>query len=144
MSESEYSRTVKWLSRVRELERRIEARTEQAERLRQSLLPGAAMGGGMPRGGGSDWTDRAAAAIEIERDIAAEIRRLRRAREEIVRAIEDVPDGDQRTVLDMRYIGGYRVGRIAAELHYDRTWVWRLHNRGVMTVARMRRAAGSL
>ena len=33
MSESEYSRTVKWLSRARELERRIEARTEQAERL---------------------------------------------------------------------------------------------------------------
>lgn len=138
MSESEYSRTVKWLSRARELERRIEARTEQAERLRQSLLPGAASGGGMPRGSGADWTDRAAAAIEIERDIAAELRRLRRAREEIVRAIEDVPDGDQRTVLDMRYIGGYKFARIAGRLHYDRTWVWRLHNRGVMAVARMR------
>lgn len=135
MHADDYNKVVAWLGRSLELEHRIRARDEQAARLRQSLMPRAVGVSGMPGGGRSDWTERMAAALDIEQDIADEVRRLRQARAEIVSAIDAVPDADQRTVLEMRYLCGYRVGRIAARLHYDRTWVWRLHNRGVAAVA---------
>ncbi len=136
MSDRDYEDTVRWLSRARELERRIELRSEQAERLRQSLMPGAARGDGAPGSKPADWTDRANAAMEIEQEIAGEIRRLRRVRAEIVRAIERVEDENQRTVLELRYIAGLRFEKIAARMSYDRTWVWKLHKRGVMAVAK--------
>ena len=133
----DFDGTVRWLERARELERRIQLRNEQAERIRQALLPGASKVTGMPRGGGGDWTDRVATVVELEKEIAGEIDEMRRARGEIVRAIEAVDDADQRTVLEMRYLAGRRFDAIAREMHYDRTWIWEIHKRGVGAVAQI-------
>ena len=133
----DFDSTVRWLERAQELERRIQLRNEQAERIRQTLLPGASKATGMPRGSGGDWTDRIAAVVELEKEIAGEIDEMRRVRREIVRAIEAVGDTDQRTVLEMRYLTGRRFDAIAREMHYDRTWIWEIHKRGVGEVERI-------
>ncbi len=71
------------------------------------------------------------AVVGLEKEIAGEIVEMRRVRGEIVRAIEAVEDADQRTVLEMRYLAGWRFDAIAREMHYDRTWILEIHKRGV-------------
>lgn len=139
MRDEGYRRTVRWLMRAQELERRIALRVEEAERLRLRIMPGASVaGGGAKSRGSGDWTDRLAAAMEIEDDIRREIRSLRRTRQEIVRTIGQVRNGEQRQVLEQRYLGGKKFDEIARALHYERTWVWRTHAQGVAAVKRQR------
>ena len=70
------------------------------------------------------------AVVELEKEIAGEIDEMRRVRGEIVRVIDAVDDADQRTMLEMRYLAGWRFDAIAREMHYDRTWIWEIHKRG--------------
>ena len=82
--------------------------------------------------------DRLSGAVARIADAAAEIEQqiLQReaVRREIEAAIEKVPDGAQRVLLEYRYLAGYKWEKIAVELNYDYRWVLRLHGRALHAI----------
>ena len=118
-----------WLGRVRYIDRRVEAKSEQVMRLRARLEGRRAVISDMPRGGvGGDWTDIVAKIQELEDEINAEIDRLIDTRRDVVRAIDSLPDERMRTLLELRYLNGWGWQRIADALHYERRWILALHS----------------
>nr|DAL51010.1 MAG TPA_asm: Protein of unknown function (DUF722) [Caudoviricetes sp.] len=87
---------------------------------------------GMPGGGGGDiMTDGVAKLIEVEQEINDRIDALIALRREIEGCIRAVDSSAQRRVLRLRYIEGMTWERVALEMHYERTQVWRLHGRAL-------------
>ena len=87
---------------------------------------------GMPGGGGGDtMTDVIARLIELEGEINDRIDALIALRREIEGCIRTVDSSAQRRVLRLRYIEGMTWERVALEMHYERTQVWRLHGRAL-------------
>lgn len=87
---------------------------------------------GMPGGGGGDtMTDGIAKLIEVEGEINDRIDALIALRREIEGCIRTVDSSAQRRVLRLRYIEGMTWERVALEMHYERTQVWRLHGRAL-------------
>ena len=87
---------------------------------------------GMPGGGGGDiMTDGVAKLIEVEQEINDRIDALIALRREIEGCIRTVDSSAQRRVLRLRYIEGMTWERVALEMHYERTQVWRLHGRAL-------------
>lgn len=116
-----------WLGRVQYIDRRIEAKAEQAMRIRARLEGRRAILSDMPRGGSGDWTDALANLIALEQEIDQEIDGLIIARREIVKTIDALPDERMRTLLELRYLNGWGWQRVADALHYDRRSVTNLH-----------------
>lgn len=122
----------RYLDDIRSLNLRISARHEQLMRLRARLEPGAARLTGMPGGGKAlDWTELSAAAMELESEIAGEIRQLTDMRRERLETIESVEDGTLRTLLELRYISCLTFREIGEKMHYDPNWAFRLHYRAL-------------
>ena len=63
----------------------------------------------------------------LERDIVAEVKRLRRKQRQIARQIEAVEDDRYRTILHDRYVLCRKWEDIADTMGVDVRWVYRLH-----------------
>lgn len=68
--------------------------------------------------------------------ISAEHKRKAAILEEVTDVIERVPDEKLRTVLTMRYIKMCQWEEIAKAMHYDRSWVVRIHGDALLCVAK--------
>lgn len=117
-----------YLEQARDLDARIARRSEERERIMARLT--GARGGeltGMPRGGKHDWTDAAAAVVDLTRELDEEIRRLCELKKEIARVINGVEDRRYRRLLELRYRTYQTWEQIAQEMHYEPRWVYQLH-----------------
>ena len=118
-----------------QIDRRIERRCEERERLMAKLTAGRAANlTGMPRGGRFDWTDAVARLVEMDNEIGAEIMELCRIKREVNAAIDAVEDMRFRRVLELRYRNYLSWPAIAEELGYDVRWVFRLHGQALACV----------
>lgn len=72
-------------------------------------------------------TDGVAAIIELDAEIDRKVDELCEMRREITKQVDKMDSDKQRRVLKLRYISGMTWERIAIEMRYDRTYVWRLH-----------------
>lgn len=125
-----------YLGQVRWLEIEIEAKEAELEKIRTRLESGRLSSlTGMPRGGGSDWTDTAAAMVDLEAQLAAEVERLTCLKMEIHAAIEQVEDPRFRTLLQLRYCNGLTWAAVSEKMGYDRSNVWRLHERALEKIS---------
>lgn len=86
----------------------------------------------IPRAGKTaDWTDVAIKAIDLEREVDADIQALNANRSEIEAIIMRVPDPKARMVLVYRYLRGLSWREISAIMRCDRTTIWRLHSKAI-------------
>lgn len=124
-----------FLRRARAADRLIDEATERVERIRARLESGRMSNiTGMPRGGASDWTDTANALIELERRVNARVRDMCRLKRLAMDAIDQVEEARLREVLELYYLDGYTWEQVAAAMHLDQRWVYRLHGKALLRV----------
>ena len=124
-----------FLSQAWEIDRRIENRIEERERLAARLEAGRSANlDGMPRGGRFDWTNAADRIVEMDAAIAGEISRLCAIKRQVNSAIDAVEDSRLRRILELRYRNYMSWERIAEVTSYDSRHVRRLHGEALLCV----------
>ena len=118
-----------YLWSLRMLDKRIDAKLEQAMRLRaqtecmtSTLDPN--------RGSGRTVRDASSAIdrlVDLEREIDACIDRLVEQRRETMQELGAMQNKTEALVLELRHINGKSWDAIAQQLSYDRVTVWRVH-----------------
>lgn len=118
----------KYLSRPYWIDKRIDRKQEEIDRLRARLTKATANLSGMPRGGsGGDWTDADIEVLEREQAIHAEIIELCRVKREVQEVIDAVEEEPFRTLLELRYRNYLTFEQIAVEMHFSYDYVRHLH-----------------
>lgn len=124
-----------YLSRAWQIDRRIEARIEERERLETLITsPRAAKLTGMPRGGNGDWTNAVIALADLSEVIAHEITDLCRIKREVDEAIEAVEDVRYKRILELRYRCYQSWDNIAKETGYTLRNVHELHGKALLRI----------
>lgn len=128
--------TVKrFLSRPFWIDKRIDRKQEEIDRLRAKLTKSTATLSDMPRGGaGGDWTDADIKVMELEDAIHAEIIELCAIKREVFETIDAVEDERLRTLLELRYRNYLTFERIAVEMSYSYDHVKHLHKEALKAV----------
>lgn len=125
-----------FLRKARHIDRRIDETTERLERMRERLEAGRrATLTDMPRGGGTDWTDIADQAMELERRLHAQAREYVRLKLAAQDAIAQVEDARLREVLELYYIDAMTWDQVAHRMVLDLRWVYRLHGRALLKIS---------
>lgn len=118
----------KFLSRPYWIDKRIDRKQEEIDRLRAKLTKATAKLSDMPRGGsGGDWTDADIEVLEREQAIHAEIIELCRVKREVQEVIDAVEEEPFRTLLELRYRNYLTFEQIAVEMHFSYDYVRHLH-----------------
>lgn len=125
----------KFLSRPYWIDKRIDRKQEEIDRLRAKLTKATATLSDMPRGGsGGDWTDADIKVLEMEDAIHAEIIELCRVKREVFEVIDTVEDDKYRTLLELRYRNYLTFEQIAVEMSYSWRQVMRMHKEALAAV----------
>lgn len=120
-----------YLSQVRDMEVRINAKLEQVWRLRAQASRCTSTLTGMPRGsgGGSRVEEIVARYVELEQEIDASVDRMMALRREVEQVIAAVPNPTHRTLLELRYLNGWTWRMVADKLGQPESTVrGRLHH----------------
>lgn len=124
-----------YLQRGWKLEKRVRAREEQLQALRDRITRvRSAMPVGLAgdrRGPKRDWTDAVDALTDAEGDYVREIAALYGVQREIRDALEAVEPEIYRELLQYRYIYCLDWDAVAEKLDYDRRYVFKLHDRAL-------------
>lgn len=124
-----------FLRRARSVDRRVDEAQERVERLRARLESGRMSSvTGMPRGGGSDWTETADRLIELEQVVNQRTRELVRWKLAAIDAIRGVEESREAEVLELYYIDALTWEQVAQRMALDLRWVYRLHGRALTRV----------
>ena len=124
-----------FLRRARAVDRRVDEATERVERLRARLEAGRMSSvTGMPRGGGSDWTQTADRLIELEQAVNRRTRELVRWKLAAIDAIRAVEEPRLAELLELYYIDGLTWQQVAERMGYEVRTVYRLHGMALMRV----------
>lgn len=123
---------IEFMRQYLEAERRIPMKMERIERLRLKLLPGAQNMSGMPSGGkGADMCDSIAQILAMIERTEQDIARLKRYHDEVIIAINALPESDMRTLMEARYMNGWNWDKIARAIHCDTSTAHRKHGRAL-------------
>ena len=105
---------------------------EQLKELEENKLSIRVTGDGMPHGNGkSDLSGYAAKHDEIERDIIRERYQSVKRFVSVRKAIEEMENEKETTILTYRYLRDYDWDEIARKTGYCLQWVHKLHARGL-------------
>ena len=132
-----------YLGALRYMERRIDAKTEAAARMRARAERITTVLTGMPRGSGSGspMENAAVELADIETDLLREADELRRRRAEATRLLLLMQDERLRTVLDERYLCRMSWQRVARDVFCSYDHVFKLHRRALAEFGRILAAA---
>lgn len=81
-----------------------------------------------------DGSPMSVTASEIERQMMARRHEAERTMQAVMHIIGILPEGDQRRVLELRYLDLMPWERIADRMCYDMTTCWRKHNAAIDTL----------
>lgn len=128
-----------YLLRYRWNKKRIRRLAEQIEELRtRKAYPGSPSLDAMPHGSNpSDLSDYASRLDELERRLGEEQVAADRAALEVIETINRLADEDEKSVLTLYYVRGYRWDRVAVEVSYSWRHVLRLRDQAVKHLARI-------
>ena len=128
-----------YLSGLRYLERRIDAKTEAAMRARARAERITTVLTGMPRGSGSGspMENAAVELADITTELMGEVAELRTRRQEAARLLELMTDERLRTVLEERYLCRMSWQRVARDVFCSYDHVFRLHRRALAEFGRI-------
>lgn len=123
-----------YLGALRYMERRIDAKTEAAARMRARAERIATVLTGMPRGSGSGSPMESAAVelADLETDLMREAAELRERRREAAALLAMMQDERLRTVLDERYLCRMSWQRVARDIYCSYDHVFRLHRQALV------------
>ncbi|MBC2871191.1 sigma-70 family RNA polymerase sigma factor [Bittarella massiliensis] len=126
-----------FLRQYLECEREIEVRAEELARCRcLAVKTTGAIGGERVQGSRKNRLEETIERIvELEEALLEQVERLRGTKEAVDRAIAAVDSGEQRAVLQMRYLAGKNWEETGDALGYSLRHAARLHNLAVKELA---------
>lgn len=123
-----------WMRQLPMIEARIRAREAQIQKYRD-MATRATSSMEATRVSGTGSRSRVESAVvricDLERDVMGDMDELRRYRRDVMAVIQRVPDVRHRDILEMHYITGWSLQRIADEMHYQVRWVQILHGQAL-------------
>ena len=141
---SEYQDILDWLSQAMDINSRIEAKMEQAVRLRAGLGAKVSKLTGMPKAPGvSDWTSVVDRLIALEQEIDEELDALHAARRKLNAVIDGVSTPQLRRLLEYRYFLGLRWKEVASMMHYSVDRIQALHRDALAEIAQKYRSTAN-
>ena len=133
MSKTENEQKIRYLSRYRRLNQRIDRLLEEQGRWRERAMRITPVLSPVPGGGGSGSPierpmDK---VLEIDAEINREIDELQIVRQEIRAVLNQLEDENLELLMEYRYIDGLTWEQIAVKMHYGFQWVCKLHGRAL-------------
>lgn len=133
MPTEEEKQKIRYLSRYRRINARINRLLEEQGRWREIAMRTTPSMSQAPGGGGSGSPierpmDK---VLEIDAEINREIDELQTVRQEIRAALNQLEDENLKLLMEYRYIDGLTWEQIAVKMHYGFQWVCKLHGRAL-------------
>ena len=133
MLKTENEQKIRYLSRYRRLNQRIDRLLEEQGRWREKAMRITPVLSPVPGDGGSGSPierpmDK---VLEIDAEINREIDELQIVRQEIRAALNQLEDENLKLLMEYRYIDGLTWEQIAVKMHYGFQWVCKLHGRAL-------------
>lgn len=127
-------KTKEFLSQYRNAEREITAKLEDIERLRALAEKATQTLSFAPGGGQASRENIIARLADMSREIDEDVKRLAEIKERVQAAIDTVEDGTLRTLLQYRYICGWKWEKLIVKMHYSYAHIFRLHGEALSEV----------
>ena len=136
MATPENELKIRYLSRYRRLNQRIDRLLEEQSRWREMALKITPVLSQTPGGGGSGSPierpmDK---VLEIDVEINREIDELQIVRQEIRAALNQLEDENLKLLMEYRYIDGLTWEQIAVKMNYSYMQICRLHGKALRTI----------
>lgn len=127
---------IRYLSRYRRLNQRIDRLLEEQSRWREMALKITPVLSQTPGGGesGSPIERPMDKVLEIDEEINREIDELQTVRQEIRAALNQLEDENLKLLMEYRYIDGLTWEQIAEKMDYSRQWVTSLHGTALLKI----------
>ena len=125
---------IQYLSRHKNLDRRIERKCEELSRWREratKITPTLSDTPKSPSSGADSIQTAVEHIIELESEINADIDQLTDTRREISEAIQTVKDEKLQLLLEYRYVDGMTWDQIAVKMEYSYMHICRLHGKAL-------------
>lgn len=123
-----------WFRQMPQIEARIRARNSQIRKYRD-MATRATSSTEAARVSGSSSRSRVEEAVvricDLEMDAKEDMEQLRKYRRDVMAVIGRIQDARYRDVLEMHYVTGWSLQRIADEMHYQVRWVQILHGQAL-------------
>ena len=128
--------TKEHLNKMRTLDRLIDSKLEQIDRLRSLAERVTTTLSFTPKGaGGANRTEYCIERIwQLEKEVTEDIDRLVDMKSGIRGAIERVENDKHRMLLEYRYLCGNTWEQIAEKMRIDLRWVYRMHGRALQEI----------
>ena len=126
-----------YLSQARYLDARINSKIKQVDRLNDLATSATSVLTGMPHnpsGSTSRMADTIAKIIDLQDEINHDIDTLVDLKSEIAEAIKAIPDVEQQTILEQRYLCFMPWEKIAVELQFTPRHIFRLHDEALKKI----------
>ena len=126
-----------WLQSAPKLDRRIDRKIEQLERLKSLAERVTTTISDMPRGTSPDphrSENIMLNIVEMEESINADIDQLVDLKRAICREINGLGRQEYQDIIEMRYINGYGWDKIAQEMNYTKRWTLKLHGQALLKI----------
>lgn len=127
---------IRYLSRYRRLNQRIDRLLEEQSRWREMALKITPVLSQTPGGGesGSPIERPMDKVLEIDEEINREIDELQIVRQEIRAALNQLEDENLKLLMEYRYIDGLTWEQIAVKMNYSYMQICRLHGKALRTI----------
>lgn len=137
MSKTENEQKIRYLSRYRRLNERIDRLLEEQGRWQEKAMRITPVLSPVPGGGGSGSPIQRPMdkVLEIDAEINREIDALIDLRRDIQGAIEKVPDENLQLLLTYRYINGLSFEKIAEKMNYCERQIYRKHEEALSWIS---------
>ena len=136
MSKTENEQKIRYLSRYRRLNQRIDRLLEEQGRWREKAMRITPVLSPVPGGGGngSPIERPMDKVLEIDAEINREIDELQIVRQEIRAALNQLEDENLKLLMEYRYIDGLTWEQIAEKMDCSRQWVFSLHGKALQKI----------
>ena len=138
MPTPENEQKIRYLSRYRRLNARIDRLLEEKSRwweLALKITPALSQApGGGGGGSGSPIEQPMDNVVEVDEEINREIDELQIVRQEIRAALNQLEDESLKLLMEYRYIDGLTWEQIAVKMHYGFQWVCKLHGKALSSI----------
>lgn len=127
-----YNEKLAYLRSYRQQEHHIDALLAEAERWRSRAKAMTAHYGTLGGKGGSvGFPGAMEKVLELEAQIGMEIDAIMAQRNAIRAAVQSLSDRRYREVLNLNYLGGLPIHKVAEKLHYEEKYTYKLRRKGV-------------
>ena len=124
-----------YLGQAYRVDLRIRCKMEQVQSLRELAVKASSTLSDMPKGSGyTSKADIVAKIVDYENEINKEIKKLVKLKEDVTDAINSIPNAEQRTLLELRYLMFKPWEHIAAEMYYSIDNVFKIHKKALSAI----------